>query len=413
MTALLVTDSKYTFVPPYEGEVWPRVLGWVTPRYLRRNCGIESIEVRGAEVLRRLTREGHGVLLAPNHCRMTDALVLQGLANEARQPFFMMASSHLFRGKRWLAWMIRRMGAFSVYREGIDRQAIQKAVDILVAGRRPLVIFPEGALSQANDRLQALQEGVSFIARTAAAKLAKADEPTASLRRVYALPVAIRYAYQGDIEATAGEILTGIERRLSWSPWEGRCLVERVLRVGGALLSLKEHEYLGATQSGDLHQRVQRLIDHLLEPIETEWLGGAREGTAILRVKEIRRAMLPDMIDGDLPAQEMNRRWELLKRAEFAQSLSLYPAEYVVSRPTVDRILETVERFNEHLNGDETPHGPMRVIIQVGEPLEVNPKRDRAAKTDPLLRGIEESLTKMLDSTSGESRPYERRSSNV
>lgn len=405
MTALLVTESKYTFIPPHEGGFWPRVLGWMTPAYLRWNHRISSIEVRGVERLQRICREGHGVLLAPNHCRMTDALVMQALANAAGQPFYIMASSHLFRGSRVRAWMIRRVGAFSVYREGIDRQAIQKSVEILVAGRRPLVIFPEGALSQSNDRLQALQEGVSFIARTAAARMAK-SEPESTTRRVFAVPAAIRYVFQGDIEATAGAILSRIEQRLSWTPWEGRSLVDRILRVGAALLSLKEQEFLGTTYEGSLHDRVQRLIDRLLTPLEVEWLGSARPGTAILRVKELRRAILPEMIESNLAAQEIERRWQQLKQAELAQSLSLYPDDYVVSRPTVDRILETVERFNEHLNGEETSYGPRRVIIQVGEPIEVQSQRDRGAKVDPLLSGIEESLTAMLESTLAESRMY-------
>ncbi|MFO0902036.1 MAG: 1-acyl-sn-glycerol-3-phosphate acyltransferase [Pirellulales bacterium] len=407
MTALLVTDSKYEFVPPHEGEFWPRLLGRITPWHLRRGYGIERIEVRGAEVLQRLCREGHGVLLAPNHCRMTDALVLQSLANEARQPFYLMASSHLFRGRRWMAWMLRRMGAFSVYREGLDRQAIQKAVDILAAGRRPLVIFPEGALSQANDRLQALQEGASFIARAAAAKLRKSEQPRDAARRVYALPVAIRYTFQGDIDATAGQLLGRIEERLSWKPRTDSGLVERVLRVGEALLSLKECEFLGAPQPGPLHVRVERLIDGLLAPLETEWLGGRRERTAILRVKELRRAILPDMIEGRLSPEESERRWGQLKAAELAQSLSLYPAEYVVSRPTVDRILETVERFAEHLIGDETPHGPMHVVVQVGTPIEVNAKRDRTAAIDPLLSGIEQGLSGLLAATADASRVYQ------
>ena len=169
MTSVLVADSKYQFVPPHEGKLWPRLLGRLMPHFLRRKHGITEIEVRGDDAIGTLLASGHGILLAPNHCRMSDAIVLQSLSRKLKQPFFVMASSHLFRGSRLLAWLLRRLGAFSVYREGIDRQAVQKGIDILVEGRRPLVLFPEGALSQANDHLNELQEGVSFIARSAAA----------------------------------------------------------------------------------------------------------------------------------------------------------------------------------------------------------------------------------------------------
>lgn len=405
MPKLLNTESKYKFVPPHEGGVWPRVLGRVMPAYLRRKCAISTIEVRGAERVRELQRAGHGVLITPNHCRMSDALVLQSLAVSAGQPFYVMASAHLFRGSRSLAWLIRRLGAFSVNREGIDRQSITKATDILAAAARPLVIFPEGALSHSNEHLNPLQEGVTFIARSAAAKLEAAN---AGGRRVYTLPVAIRYVYQGDVEATAGGILTSIEQRLSWRPMEGACLVERIYRVGHGLLGLKEQEYLGRTFEGSIDERTQRLIHGILSPLEVEWLKGAKEGSVIARVRDLRRAILPAMIDGELPQAELDRRWRQLDDATFAQSCSLYPSQYVASRPTVDRVLETVEKFHEHLAGDETPHGPMKAIIDVGEPIEVSSKRDRGAKVDPLLVGIEEALNGLLARTAGEVREYKR-----
>ena len=410
MTSVLVADSKYQFVPPHEGKLWPRLLGRLMPHFLRRKHGITEIEVRGDDAIGKLLASGHGILLAPNHCRMSDAIVLQSLSRKLRQPFFVMASSHLFRGSRLLAWLLRRLGAFSVYREGIDRQAVQKGIDILVEGRRPLVLFPEGALSQANDHLNELQEGVSFIARSAAAKLEKTTvESTSSPRKVYTVPVVIRYVYEGDIEATAGAMLSSIEKRLSWKTQEGQCLVERIYRVGNALLSLKELEYLGQSHTGELDERLTRLIDHLLTPLEIEWLGGAKEGAVILRVKELRRAILPAMIDGNLAPAELDRRWKHLETAGFAQSLSLYPARYVASKPTAERILETVERFNEHLNGDETVHGPMKAIIQVGEPIEVSPKRDRSAKVDALMQSVEQQLKQLLDVTAADCSMYSKR----
>jgi hypothetical protein len=36
------------------------------------------------------------------------------------------------------------MGAFSIKREGVDRQAIDTAIDVLVRADRPLVMFPRG-----------------------------------------------------------------------------------------------------------------------------------------------------------------------------------------------------------------------------------------------------------------------------
>ena len=64
------------------------------------------------------------------------------------------------------------------------------------------------------------------------------------------------------------------------------------MRVGGALLALKELEYLGAAQTGGLEQRLQRLIDHLLVPAEEQWLKAARTGSVIARVRDLLVAFL-------------------------------------------------------------------------------------------------------------------------
>lgn len=113
------------------------------------------------------------------------------------------------------------------------------------------------------------------------------------------------------------------------------------------------------------------------------------------------------MIDGQLPAAELERRWAQLKHAELAQSLSLYPPDYVASNPTVDRILETIERFNEHLNGTESRVGPRRAVIEVGEPIAASATRDRSAETDPLLASLELQLRGLLHQTSVHCRRYQ------
>ena len=110
--------------------------------------------------------------------------------------FFIMASWHLFMQDRVQTFLLRRAGAFSIYREGIDRAALNTAIDILAEAQRPLVMFPEGFISRTNDRLNPLLDGVSLIARSAAKKRAKLEPP----KKVVVHPVAIRYSFHGDIQ---------------------------------------------------------------------------------------------------------------------------------------------------------------------------------------------------------------------
>src|SRR5205085_2509528 len=154
----------------------------------------------------------------------------------------------------------------SVYREGVDRQALNAAIGVLQEASRPLVIFPEGVITRSNARLGNLMEGTAFIARNAAKKRSQ-EKPSG---QVVIHPVALKYYFRGDINAAVTPALDDIERRLSWRPHRHLPLTDRILKVGLGLLSLKEIEYLGHAQTGANPERLARLIDHLLVPLEKE-----------------------------------------------------------------------------------------------------------------------------------------------
>jgi hypothetical protein len=191
--------------------------------------------------------------------------------------------------------------------------------------------------------------------------------------------------------------LDDIERRLSWQPRRTLGLYERIYRVGETLLCLKELEYLGQPQPGPVFERVERLIDHVLVPLEQEWLDGHREKTVVARVKRLRTAILPDMVQGQITDQERERRWRQLADMYLVQQMSHYPPEYIKSNKTPERILETVERFEEDLTDVCRMHAPMTATVQVGEAITVNPVRDRGAPEDPLMVAVEASLRSMLE----------------
>lgn len=388
----VVIDKPYVFVPPYHGRIWPRLLQRVVPWYLKKSFGVTEVNVHGLDHLRHSLASGHGILLAPNHCRPADPFVVSEVARQASCTPFVMASWHLFMQNRFQAWLLRRGGVFSVYREGMDRAAVSAAIEILEQAARPLVIFPEGVISRANDRLNPLMEGTSFIARSAAKKRAKATPAG----QVVIHPLAMKFHFRGNLEAALGPVLEDIEHRLSWRSQSHLPLVERIYKVGEALLSLKEMEYLGHTHEGEIPDRLSRLIDCILMPLEQEWLPGQREASVVARVKKLRTAVLPDMVKGEITDDERERRWKQLADMYLAQQLSCYPAEYIRMRRSPERILETVERFEEDLTDVCRVHRPMAVTVQVGPAILVAPERDRSATSDPVLVEIESQLTQML-----------------
>ncbi len=395
----IVIDKPYQFIPPKRGNLWPAALQLLLDRYLWKAWGIEAVECRHAERLRGSIAAGHGVLLTPNHCRLSDPMALGILSREVGRPFFAMASWHLFMQSRFMKFMIRRMGAFSVYREGMDRAALKQAVEILETAERPLVIFPEGAVSRHNDQLMALMDGTAFIARSAAKGRAK----NVAGGKVVVHPVAIRYYFHGDLEETIEPVLSEIEHRLSWLSQRGQPLLRRINRLAEALLSLKEVEYFGHAQAGDKYQRVRALIDQLLTPLEDEWHITERDGNVVARVKRLRTAILPEMVNGQLSNQERERRWRQLADCYLAQQMSNYPEDYIRRDENIpEHILETVERFEEDLTDQSRGHRPWRVVIEVGEAIEVSPQRERKGGPDPVMQGIEEQLRAMLADLAGE-----------
>jgi 1-acyl-sn-glycerol-3-phosphate acyltransferase len=388
----IVIDKPYRFIPPHTGTFWPWLIHFYGTRYLKNNYGLERFDFRGLDRLQASIAAGHGIMLAANHCRPCDPMLLGYMAGRIHCYPHIMASWHLFMQGGLTSWLLPRMGTFSVYREGLDRESLKCAIDLLVRAQRPLMIFPEGFVSRTNDRLNNLMEGTAFIARNAAKRRAEATPPG----KVVIHPAAVRYFFRGDLDRALAQVLEDIEHRLSWQSQQHLPVIERIAKVGGALLTLKEIEYLDKPQSGALAERLALLIDRLLLPLEQEWLKGKREGDVPSRVKSLRAAILPQMIEGEIDERERARRWRQLADVYLAQQLSLYPPEYFDSPPTREQLLETVERFEEDLTDVARIHRPFEVTAEIGEAIEVSPARQRGVETDPIMTQLREALEGML-----------------
>ena len=401
----ILIEKPYKFAPPITWH-WPQRLLTRIGKFkglLRREYGVVDHECRNLDRLRASIDAGYGIMLTPNHPRTSDPIAMSHIARDTPVSMYAMASWHLFNQSWFTTFMIRLLGAFSVNREGLDRKAVDYAIDVLVKGERPLLIFPSGTTSRINDRLMAFMDGPAFIARTAAKRREKKGEG-----KVVVHPIAIKYLFKGDIDKACGPVLDAIEKRLSWAPTPNLPLIDRIFRVGNALLTLKELEY-GVDSDHDLSlgQRQDRMIDHLLHPLEDEWLGEHSTKGIQTRVKALRMKIFPEMTrSGELDATERERRWKHLAETYLAQQIACYPDNYLNESPSVDRILETVEKFEEDLFGKCRVHGQMKVVLDVGEAIEVSSKRVRGAASDPLMDAIRSQLETTLGGLQTESNAY-------
>ena len=388
----VVFDEPYEFIPPYKGTLWSSFCRMLVRGYLKRANGISQHEIRGLDRLKDSISAGHSVVLAPNHCRPSDPMAMGLITAQSGIHLHSMASWHIFKADRLTGFIIRRLGAFSVYREGMDRTALNCSIDLLCEARRPLVIFPEGVISRTNDRLGVLMDGTAFIARSAARKRQKTD-PDA---RVVIHPVILKYKYLGDITEAVGSVLDDLERRLSWNPRRSEDAFSRIRRVGYTLLSLKEIERLGSPQRGHVYYRLSNLINAILHPLETEWLGTHAKGDVVGRVKRLRATILPDMVANSISSEERERRWKQLADCYLAQQLSLYPPDYVRENTPPERLLETVERFEEDLNDVARVHPAMKLVIDIGDPIEVPARARKTDRGDSVMVQLEDQMNAQL-----------------
>lgn len=402
----IVIEEPYRFIPPYRGKFWGELFRPILPFYLRSSHNIVDVECRGLERLRSSIQEGKGVLLAPNHCRLSDPMTMGWIVREAGIHLYTMASWHLFKQEshfdRLSAWMMRRLGAFSILREGTDRAALTAAIDILATGERPLVVFPEGVVSRTNDRLGPLMDGISFMARMAAKKAEKLNRPGVVIH-----PTTLRYVLLDPVEPAVTPYVETLEQRFTWRANARRSLFERVTHLNEALLALREQEYLGESRGGGLAERKRHLIEHLLEPLEREWLTGpAADKHPIARVKEIRTAILPRLLDPAMSEGDKTAFRRQLEDAYVAQQLHLQAVDYLRPDSPPEHLLETVERIEEDLTDRTTNYGRLRVLLDIGEPIPVSTERDKRAAGkdagDPLLEALSARLAEMLEQSAEE-----------
>ncbi len=369
--------------------------------WILRRMQVARLEFRGVEHLRASLDRQAGILLPSNHSRYPDPVVIGRLGWSLRRLFYYMASYHQFKNGRFTAWCTRRMGGFSVLREGTDRQAIRASVDILARAERPVVVFPEGTWFRQNDRLFPLAEGVSLIARQAARA---ADRP------VVIHPVAVKYWTLQDPAPELDRRLEKLERSLHWPPQTHLGLVERVEKLSSAFVALREVEHFGRPQAGSLADRLAGLTGQLVAPLEKQILGRVGEGWPLKRARHLRIHLVRKLQETAGNQEEERRTRRALGNLLECEGLLGHFPDYLRERPGPERLVEAVLRMEEiFTDADEVPVVPTGALVEVGPALDVRDfpaeRRRGTAGDDPLVRQVADSIQGMLDRLVAEGPP--------
>jgi hypothetical protein len=118
-----------------------------------------------------------------------------------------------------------------------------------------------------------------------------------------------------------------------------------------------------------------------------------------LRVKVLRRAILEKMAAEKISPPVPPVYQSALDDLHLALQLYSYPGDYVSSKPTVERMAETIEKFEEDLGGGiVTPKGTRSATVTFGEPIDVAPhveSRPRAASVE-ITSQLEDRIRAMM-----------------
>ncbi len=377
-----------------------RLSGGLRRSIIRHGPKVVDVEVRGAEHVRGALEAGCGVLITPNHSVHGDPMVVYEAAGEFGSPLYFMAGWQVLGLVNPITRAFLRLhGCFSVDREGTDRQALQQAVDVLQNRSEPLVVFPEGEVYHCNERVTPFREGPAAMAVMAARK---AD------RDVVIVPCGLRYYYVEDPLPELLKLMDDVEAALFWRPTRERPFAERLYRVADGMLGLKELEFLGAARQGPVPERIEFLADGVLKRVEEKY-GILVEGKTIPeRIKLGRQRAISAISDADEQGAEYRACADDLDDCYLCAQLFSYPGDYVAESPSVDRLAETLDKFEEDIleRPTATVRARRRAVVVFGEPIVVSKEKKREMASE-LTRTIEHRVQSLLDSVQLPERSFE------
>lgn len=380
-------------------QYWPpRMTPWLVRlwrplinRTLRNDQKITQLEVQGVEHVQAALGRGAGILVTPNHSFHYDSYAMIEAAHRAGTCFHFMSAWQVFAMSKWFEQKVLQWhGCFSINREGNDIQAFKEGIDILRDSPHPLVIFPEGDIYHNNDRVTPFRDGAAAIAMSAAKK---------GPRPVVAIPAAIKCFYVNDPTEELTRLMSRLEESLHWRPRNHLPLPERIYKFAEGLLALKEIEYLGRPHGGGVPDRIAALADAVLSNLEQIYCVTHKAGMIPERVKEVRRAVIKAAEKDGLAEEEKTRLAEHLDDLFFVIQLFSYPGNYLTEKITIERVAETLDKFEEDVLKADFPQirGERRAIVRFGQPIEVPKERESRNAVAEWTDHLEQQVQALLD----------------
>jgi 1-acyl-sn-glycerol-3-phosphate acyltransferase len=350
--------------------------------------------------------KGKRVMICPNHSFRHDPEVMFALSCFAGEQFNFVAAREVFDyNKGFNGIMLQKMGVYSVVRGAADRESFKTTKNILVAGKKKLVLFPEGEISWQNENLLPLETGAVQLSYWALDELHKTspDEP------LYILPVALKYTYRKNISAQLEKTIERLERELGVDSQGETSLYQRVRACAMKVLGTLEQQYnCKPAPDATLNDRMiavkeaalkslAEVLDVDLPPLKSTYLDWVR----------ILRNVMDDYIYGDTKdmsdyerkihdEREGKIRGYYRDLDRVVGFIALYDG-YLSPPATQERIANVVEMLEGEVFGEKSVKGPRLVTIQIGQPINLNERYDEYKKSKKtVVEAITGDLSKQI-----------------
>lgn len=446
---------KLNFIPPAFDPFVLRLVHLSLPLSQRFRffpwlpAGIKQIEIVRGKTLAQLYHQFQigkiRLILAFRHCEVDDPLsglylLSRGVPKIARQRGIKLRSpihSHFMydRGMTiwagaWLGWLFAKIGGVPVHRgKTLDWQAIKQTRELLLNGKFPLVVAPEGATNGHSEIVSPLEPGVSQLAFWCVEDLTKANR----VERVQILPINIQYRYLNPQWSKLERLLSRLETDCGLSqpsedPSQNReqFAYSRLLRLGEYLLSEMErfyHRYYhcrlpdtadsALNPEEQLTHRLQQLLDASLKVGES-YFGLQPRGNIIERCRRLEEAGWnyiyshePSEFARLSPLQRGLADWIAAEASlrmlhmRLVESFVAVTDTYVKAKPSFERFAETTLILFDaiaRIKGVKNPRRPRlgwrKSIVTICEPIDVS---DRAFTYRQNRQGAKQAVSRLTE----------------
>ena len=408
LTAASTTDSRarpepFTFYPPKSNRLVTWLVQLGIRSSIRRKLHVTEIEISDEDLqqLRRL--KGERCLVTPSHSGGFEPHIIMYLSKLLGDSYNYVAAMELFKQSVINRWLMPRMGVYSIIRGAVDRPSFSMTRKLLAAGKRWLVIFPEGETIWQNSIVIPFQQGVFQLAFKGFEDAVKNDDQA----HLYCIPIAIKYVYLEDMHDEIDASLARLESKLaleSESPTPTR--YRRLRRIAETVVAANErtHDFQAPSEC-NLNDRAEKLKLHAICQLEQQLgLTSSTKQSLLDRIRALFNA-----VDRIVHEEPTGSEYEQQLAAEHQQSVRDHYDDlwrllqfvalhggYVKESMTFERFLDVLSLLEMEVCRERKVWGPRVARVKVGQPIDL---RDHASAYAADKRGTVQTITATLESS--------------